>query len=156
MHLNTVFFSFETASHALPCLFLIECDSHYDHRNDCHSEGVMTKKMTYKELSEFLDIKLPSARRLVMRKKWLKIKGNDGEARVMVPDEFLEGRYDGEHDDNHNAKSDNTNDELITLKIENAALKAQFEAEKVRADTAEKDRDRWHDLANKPWFKRLF
>jgi len=43
----------------------------------------MTKKMTYKELSDYLDIKLPSARRLVMRKKWLKIKGNDGEARIL-------------------------------------------------------------------------
>jgi len=91
-----------------------------------------------------------------MRKKWLKIKGNDGEARILVPEEFLAGRSDHEHDDNHDVKNDNNSDELITLKIENAALKSQFEAEKVRADTAEKDRDRWHDLANKPWFKRLF
>jgi len=116
----------------------------------------MTKKMTYKELSDYLDIKLPSARRLVMRKKWLKIKGNDGEARILVPEEFLAGRSDHEHDDNHNVKEDNNSDELIALKIENAALKVSLEAEKNRADTAENDRDAWKELANKSWFKRLF
>jgi len=119
----------------------------------------MTKKMTYKELSEHLNIKLPSARRLVMRKKWAKIKGNDGETRVLVPDDFLNDRGDSRndsHDDRHDVKSDNYDDVIVTLKVENAALKAQLDAEKKRADTAEKDRDRWHTLANKPWFKRLF
>lgn len=95
-----------------------------------------------------------------MRKKWLKIKGNDGEARVMVPDEFLEGRDVIGHDDNHNdgydVRSDKNDDVIMTLKIENAALKASLEAEKNRADTAETDRDRWYEVANKSWFRRLF
>jgi len=119
---------------------------------------MMTKKMTYKELSKHLNIKLPSARRLVMRKKWHKVKGNDGETRINVPDDFLIERdnHDDNHNDGHHVKSDKYDDVIVSLKIENAALKANLEAEKNRADTAEKDRDAWKELANKSWFKRLF
>jgi len=120
---------------------------------------MMTKKMTYRELSEHLNIKLPSARRLVMRKKWAKVKGNDGETRISVPDDFLinrDNRHYDNHNDDHDVKSDNNDDVIVTLKIENAALKAQLDAEKNRADTAEKDRDRWHQIANKSLWKRLF
>lgn len=120
---------------------------------------MMTKKMTYKELSEHLAIKLPSARRLVMRKKWHKVKGNDGETRISVPDDFLihrDSRYDDNHNDGHDVRSDKNDDVIMTLKIENAALKASLEAEKNRADTAETDRDRWYEVANKSWFRRLF
>lgn len=112
----------------------------------------MTKSMTYKELSEQLRIKLPSARRLVMRKKWSKSKGNDGETRISVPDEFFIHRND-RHDDSLNDKKD---DNITELKLENEALKVRLDAEIIRANTAEKDRDRWYELANKSWFKRLF
>lgn len=114
--------------------------------------------MTYKELSEHLNIKLPSARRLVMRKKWHKVKGNDGETRISVPDDFLINRdsHDDNHNDCHDVKSDKYDDDIVTLKIENAALKAQLDAQNLRADTAEKDRDRWHEIANKSLWKRLF
>lgn len=115
----------------------------------------MTQVMTYKELAERLDIKLASARRLVMRKKWNKNKGNDGETRINVPLDALK-RNENEHDDNHSVKSDSTRDELISLKIENATLKTKLEAETSRANAAEEDRDRWHQIANKSWFRRLF
>jgi len=112
--------------------------------------------MTYKELSERLNIKIESVRRLVMRKKWKRNKGNDGETRIHVPDDYLIGRGDSHSDSRNDGHGDNGNDELIALKIENAALKANLEAEKNRADTAEKDRDRWFEVANKSWFRRLF
>jgi len=115
--------------------------------------------MTYKELSEALNIKLPSARRLVMRKKWHKVKGNDGETRIHVPDDFLVERdsHGDSRSDNHNdGHSDKIDDVMVALRVENAALKAQVDAEKLRADTAEKDRDRWFEVANKSWFRRLF
>jgi len=93
-----------------------------------------------------------------MRKKWHKVKGNDGETRINVPDDFLIERdnHDDNHNDGHHVKSDKYDDVIVSLKIENAALKANLEAEKNRADTAEKDRDAWKELANKSWFKRLF
>jgi len=116
----------------------------------------MTKHMTYKELCEQLDIKIESVRRLVMRKKWVRTKGNDGETRIHVPDEFLDRRNDRPNDNHMDSRDDSLNEVMVTLRIENAALKANLEAEKNRADTAEKDRDRWCQLANKPWFKRLF
>jgi len=116
----------------------------------------MTKHMTYKELCEQLDIKIESVRRLVMRKKWVRTKGNDGETRIHVPDEFLDGRNDRPNDNHMDSRGDNFNDVIVTLKVENAVLKAQLDAQILRADVAEKDRDAWRENANKSWFKRLF
>lgn len=48
--------------------------------------------LTYSEISERLGIKLPSARRLVLRRKWHKITGNDGAVRVRVPADFFSVR----------------------------------------------------------------
>jgi len=112
----------------------------------------MTKHMTYKELSGRLDIKIESVRRLVMRKKWKRVKGNDGETRIHVPDDFLDGR-DDKHNDDHDDKNDNV---TMTLRVENEALKMILDAERKRADAAEKDRDRWHELATKSWWKKIF
>jgi len=119
---------------------------------DSHCEGDMTKHMTYKELSGRLDIKIESVRRLVMRKKWKRVKGNDGETRIHVPDDFLDGR-DDKHNDDHDDKNDNV---TMTLRVENEALKMILDAERKRADAAEKDRDRWHELATKSWWKKIF
>lgn len=112
----------------------------------------MTEKLTYKEIAERFDIKLASARRLVMRKKWHKIKGNDGETRVSVPLEALE-RHDDKHDDKHD---DNHYDKTIaTMQAKIDGLEAVILSEKKRADAAEADRDRWHLYAVRPWWKRL-
>jgi len=44
----------------------------------------------------------------------------------------------------------------MTLRVENEALKMILDAERKRADAAEKDRDRWHELATKSWWKKIF
>jgi len=127
--------------------------------NVCHDGNrngdYVTKQMTYKELSAHLNIKLPSARRLVMRKKWHKIKGNDGETRISIPLDFLSGRDDS-HDDSHSDVNISNGYEIEALKLKIDGLEKLVESEGKRADAAEKDRDRWHQLANKSWFQRLF
>src|SRR3954469_11780560 len=51
------------------------------------SESV--KWLTYHELAEALSIKPDSARSLVKRHKWPRRPGNDGLARVGVPEDYL-------------------------------------------------------------------
>lgn len=48
-----------------------------------------TKSLTYAELGEALGITAASAKRLSNRRKWAKVQGNDGLARVIVPVERL-------------------------------------------------------------------
>src|SRR4051794_15637658 len=57
-----------------------------------------TIALTYDDIAERLGITVPSARRLVIRRRWTKAKGNDGRAIVQVPEEFLQ-RRDDERDD---------------------------------------------------------
>lgn len=110
--------------------------------------------MTYKEIAEHLEIKLPSARRLVMRKKWTKNIGNDGETRVSVPLEFLSNKDDNRSDSHSDKDSDKIEIEILKTKVD--VLEKLADSERKRADAAEKDRDRWHEMANKSWFQRLF
>jgi len=51
---------------------------------------MQTDLLTYKELAQRLDLKLPSARKLVQRKRWQRITGNDGIVRIHVPTGHLE------------------------------------------------------------------
>ena len=52
--------------------------------------------ITYDELADRLRIGRESARRLVLRKRWAKRKGNDGRVKIGVPDEAL-SRDDPRH-----------------------------------------------------------
>jgi hypothetical protein len=45
--------------------------------------------LTYAELAEALKITPASANKLARRKRWPRVPGNDGKARVSVPDEAL-------------------------------------------------------------------
>jgi hypothetical protein len=64
-----------------------------------------TLALSYDQIAARLEIAVPSARRLVHRKKWRKGKGNDGRAVVQVPAEFFEGRQDGPSDNHHDRPS---------------------------------------------------
>lgn len=115
-----------------------------------------TESLTYKELAKRLNIKLTSARRAAMRKKWQRIKGNDGETRVLVPLVALDRHHDS-HNDSHN------DSQIRELQAKVDALNELLLSERQRADICEKrvvsaeaDRDRWYAEANKPLFKRLF
>lgn len=119
-----------------------------------------TETLTYKELAARLGIKLASARRLVMRKRWPKAKGNDGETRITIPLEALD-RPDDNHDDNHTDSHNVSHIKELQAKIE--TLNELLVSERQRADACEKraisaesDRDRWHAEATRPLLKRLF
>ena len=49
----------------------------------------MSKSLTYAEMAEALKIAPASANRLARRKRWPRLKGNDGRTRVAVPDDAL-------------------------------------------------------------------
>lgn len=120
----------------------------------------MTEALTYKELAAKLGIKLASARRLVMRKKWQRVKGNDGETRIMVPLSALD-RPDDNHDDKPNDSHNDSHIKELQAKIDNlnevlASERQRADACEKRAISAESDRDRWHVEATKPFLRKLF
>lgn len=49
----------------------------------------MSRSLTYAEMAEALKITPASANRLARRKRWPRVKGNDGRTRVAVPEEAL-------------------------------------------------------------------
>jgi hypothetical protein len=51
-----------------------------------------TVALSYDDIAERLGISVPSARRLVLRRKWHKMLGNSGRAVIQVPLEFLSER----------------------------------------------------------------
>jgi hypothetical protein len=53
---------------------------------------VAEKWLTYEELAAASGIGKESARTLVKRKRWARKKGNDGMARIGVPEELIEAR----------------------------------------------------------------
>jgi len=105
--------------------------------------------LTYKEIADRLGIKLPSVRQTVSRRKWRRIKQNDGTVKIEVPSSYLQ-------------RESVAIDEVIDINVDvdsvvdNERLKAENEYLKKRIADLEKDRDRWHLIANKSWFKRLF
>lgn len=125
---------------------------------------MLTETLTYKELAVRLGIKLASARRLVMRKRWPKAKGNDGETRITIPVEALErpdDTHDDSHTDNHNAGHNANYIKELQSKIETlnevlASERQRADAYEKRAISAESDRDRWHVEATKPFLRKLF
>jgi hypothetical protein len=115
--------------------------------------------LTYDEVAERFAISGPSARNLVRRKRWARTIGNDGRARIAVPLEALpEAPTEGASEAPSEAPIMGTPD----LEAAIAALRELVEAERRRADAETArvadlivDRDRWHALAVRPWWKRL-
>lgn len=124
------------------------------------------ESLTYKELADRLGCKLESARKMVQRKKWRRVTGNDGTVRIQVPFDELPAVKD---------KSEDSPQErlvpeylLKALEVQIDGLKEIVESERRRADTealradtegkradaegrransAETDRDAWRELA---------
>lgn len=109
-----------------------------------------TESLTYRELAEMLGVKPESARKTAQRKRWKRVTGNDGLARVLVPIEALARPQDVPEDipvDSH---------PLQELEGRIEILKELVAAERRRADAAEADRDAWRDQAQRSVFRRLF
>jgi len=110
-----------------------------------------TENLTYKELAARLSVKLESARKMVQRKRWQRITGNDGVVRIIVPIDALPQSEDSLSD----SPSDSPALSVRELQAKVEALGELLVSERRRADAAELDRDRWHEMAVRPWWKRL-
>jgi uncharacterized protein YdbL (DUF1318 family) len=100
--------------------------------------------LTYDEVAREMGIARESARQLAIRKRWARQKGNDGRARVGVPEEELQARVTG--DDTPHGPSDAPSDDtgrdpsvvqvltrhISRLEGELKALKQEREAERGR------------------------
>jgi len=112
-----------------------------------------TLSLTYKELAEKMGVKVDSARKTVMRKRWQRVTGNDGQVRVIVPIDALPKPMDGAPDSPADSHQDGLTVRELQAKVE--ALGELLAVERRRADAAELDRDRWHAEAVKPWWRKL-
>jgi hypothetical protein len=101
--------------------------------------------MTKAELATARGISVESADRLIRRQGWRKVPGNDGRARVLVPlsglRTFEQPRADSPTDAPAPAPTDNTQAVHIA-EAALATLREQIGRERVRADSAQADRDR--------------
>lgn len=90
------------------------------------------ESLTYKELADRLGCKLESARKMVQRKKWHRVTGNDGTVRIQVPMEELPSR-----DKSEDKPEEKLVPELLlkALEVQIDGLKELVEAERKRADT---------------------
>ena len=122
-----------------------------------------TQTVTYAELAVRLGITEDSAKRLVRRRKWPRKAGNDGKMRIDVPVDRLVVTPDSPEDTPPVNPGDSPegrpgDDSAVTiarLEAEISGLKALVEAERARADATGADRDRWRNLAMRPWWRRL-
>jgi len=97
--------------------------------------------MTYKELATVLGVDEESAQRRTQRRKWRRMRGNDGKARVavplsVIPEAPMAGRADHPHDNGQTVPPTVT-DALAPLLLDLAAqAKAAREAlDAARAET---------------------
>jgi DNA repair exonuclease SbcCD ATPase subunit len=80
----------------------------------------MSRSLTYAEMAEALKITPASANKLARRKRWPRVPGNDGKARVSVPEDAL-------------VRRDSPQDNLIkALEAHVETLKAQLSAAEAR------------------------
>lgn len=114
-----------------------------------------TENLTYKELAARLGVKQESARKTVQRKRWQRVTGNDGIVRIIVPVDALPKSMDKVSDSHRDSPSDGGGATIRELQAKVEGLMQVIEAERHRATAAEQDRDRWHQLAIRPWWKRL-
>lgn len=111
-----------------------------------------TESLTYRELAARLGVKPESARKTAQRKRWKRVTGNDGLARVIVPVEALARSQGGPEDIPADVAADS--DAALEGQIE--LLKELVAAERRRADAAEADRDAWRTQAQRGVLRRLF
>ncbi len=96
----------------------------------------MSRSLTYAEMAEALKITPESANRLARRKRWPRVKGNDGKTRVAMPEQALV-RQDSPPDSPPvsptDSPMDSPPDKLIkALEAHVETLKAQLAAAEAR------------------------
>jgi hypothetical protein len=101
-----------------------------------------TIALTYAEVAKQLGVKLDSIRRHARRKRWRKVKGNDGTTRVLIPLDVL-GRQDSPKDAPKDAPRDRPEDSqdsartIATLTEHIARLSRELEAGRAVLEAAQ-------------------
>ncbi len=121
-----------------------------------------TLALTYKELAERLGVKPESARKLVQRKRWHRVTGNDGAVRIQVPVDTLPCPRDSTGDNPSDMPNNPVHSQIALLEAEITGLREIVQSERRRADEAiafrndlAADRDAWRAMAQRSWWKRL-
>lgn len=127
--------------------------------------------LTYAELAQCLAIKPASAKRLAQRRKWKRIVGNDGIARVYVPLSAVSSDVAGDVIPTVSPPVvPDLSSHVSYLNGIVEGLKGQLEAEQQRADAEHRranaaearakdiaaDRDAWRQQAERSFWSRLF
>lgn len=114
------------------------------------------KQLTYDGIAEIFGIERESARHLVLRKQWRRMKGNDGRARIEVPLNALpssrpsDGPSHGTGDSMGEERADRTGNatfEAVILNRHLERLECALEATQQRLTEAEAARDAARDEA---------
>jgi hypothetical protein len=99
--------------------------------------------VTYSELAAARNTDRPTAKRLAMRRKWRRMQGNDGNARVLVPREAMAPaeRHPGVNTDGDTGRQNGVDAALIeavaTLRADAETLRVALDREAARAAKAE-------------------
>lgn len=130
------------------------------------------KMVTYAEAGKLLGIKTESVRRRAIARGWKRTTGNDGLARVLIPDTALNtkrkrksasnrdqnitGDYRPEEIRNLQKSLDDVKEQLSAEKIRNSVLEERIsgfeiriEEAQARTDEIRTERDHWRDLATR-------
>jgi hypothetical protein len=123
--------------------------------------------MTYDEVAEALGIARESARQLVIRKRWGRRKGNDGRARIAVPEVALpippapsDATSVSTSPPLPGTSVDTSVDTSVSAahaiesRIQVAVLEAELKVLREVLEEMKRDRDRWHEEAvrRRPWW----
>ena len=102
--------------------------------------------LTYDKAAERLNIKPDSVRRRAAARKWARRLGNDGRARVRIPDDALPPDVRG---DVTPALPPDASAELNEARVEIATLQAELAGVRDRLTDTQADRDRLAGLLEK-------
>src|SRR6516225_9801205 len=91
--------------------------------------------LTYGEAALRLGISIDAIRRRACRGHWARMPGNDGKARIRLPDGLPTQRLDAAQEDTPTLMRA-LEAHIATLKADNEQLKGQLVAERERADRA--------------------
>jgi hypothetical protein len=118
--------------------------------------------LTYEEVAERLHVSVRAARARAFRGRWSKTQGNDGRARVRLPDEAPNPPRITTVRPTETALVASLRDHVETLKGDIEALKAQLVAERMMTEKAiaafVSIMERLDALAEeraRPWWRRL-
>jgi hypothetical protein len=111
--------------------------------------------LTYTQAAEKLGVSRQAVRQKATRGRWPRTRGNDGQARIQVPEQPYRPRTVTVP-----VSDDHPDDQLVdALREHNETLKAELAAERTRADKAIADltalAQRLADLAARPWWRRI-